>query len=108
MCPEQARARPIRPDARLLCIIALFVAGLLPCSQSFFHWYTDERRYTNAAIIMVGTGDDTTPRWFDGSPRLRNPVLPYWLVAASYRMSDIHFRASMPLWPMVGPFSVHL
>jgi len=39
---------------------------------------------------MVGTGDYATPRWFDGSPGLRKPRPPYWLVAASYRMFGMY------------------
>jgi hypothetical protein len=108
MCPEQARARLIRPGARLLCLIALFVAGLLPSSQSFFHWYTDERRYTNAAIVMVGTGGYTTPRWFDGSPRLRKPVRPYWLVAARYRMFGIYLWAGRLPFILAGALVIAL
>ena len=64
MCPEHAPARPVNPGARLLCLLVLFVAGFLLFSQSFFHWYTDERRYTNAAIIMVRPGDYASPRMF--------------------------------------------
>ncbi len=108
MVPEQAPARPIRPGARLLCLLALFVVGLLPFSQSFFHWYTDERRYTNAAIIMVGTGDYATPRLFDGSPRLKKPVLPYWLVAASYRMFGIHLWAGRLPFILAGALVIAL
>lgn len=89
MCPEQAPARPVEPNVKLLCLLVPFVAGLLPFSQSFFHWYTDERRGTNAAIIMGRTGDYVTPRLFDGSPRFKKPALPYWFVAASYRMFGI-------------------
>lgn len=108
MSPEQARARLMRPGARLFCLIVLFVAGLLPFSQSFFHWYTDERRYTNAAMIMVATGDYATPRWFDGTPRLRKPVLPYWLVAASYRIFGIRLWAGRLPFILAGALVIAL
>lgn len=108
MCPGQSRARPIRPAARLIGLVVLFVAGLLPFSHSFFHWYTDERRYTTAAIIMVRTGDYTTPRWFDGSPRLRKPVLPYWLVAASYRLFGIRLWAGRLPFILAGALVIAL
>jgi 4-amino-4-deoxy-L-arabinose transferase-like glycosyltransferase len=108
MCPEQAPARPVHRGARLLCLLVLFVAGLLPFSQSFFHWYTDERRYTNAAIIMVRSGDYATPRMFDGSPRLKKPVLPYWLVAASYRMFGIHLWAGRLPFILAGALVIAL
>lgn len=108
LCPEQAPARPVKPGARLLCLLALFVAGLLPFSQSFFHWYTDERRDTSAAIIMVRTGDYATPRMFDGSPRLKKPVLPYWLVAASYRMFGIHLWAGRLPFILAGALVIAL
>lgn len=83
---------------RLLGLILLFVAGLLPFADSFFQHHMDERFYTNAAITMLQSGDALTPRWLDGSPALQKPILTYWVTAASYALLGISlFTSRIPV-----------
>jgi len=83
---------------RLLGLILLFVAGLLPFADSFFQHHMDERFYTNAAITMLQSGDALTPRWLDGSSALQKPILTYWVTAASYALLGIRlFTSRIPV-----------
>ncbi|OGV78939.1 MAG: hypothetical protein A3K19_24035 [Lentisphaerae bacterium RIFOXYB12_FULL_65_16] len=66
-------------------LVALYLAGLVPFAATYAFYNPDERHYTDAALIMLRTGDYWTPRDDDGTPRFRKPALPYWGVAVGFR-----------------------
>ncbi len=86
-----------RTDPILLLVTAAFLISLLPFAATYLLHYPDERHYTDGGIWMVQRGDLLVPRTAEGLPRLRKPVLTYWLVAASYRLFGISpFTSRLP------------
>lgn len=67
----------------------LFCVCLWPWAASFVTHHPDERHYTDAAMEMVRRGDYLTPYTADGSLRLKKPIVPYWMTAASFRVLGI-------------------
>jgi 4-amino-4-deoxy-L-arabinose transferase-like glycosyltransferase len=84
----------VRPRLTLFALLLVFLASLLPFAGTFLQHYPDERNYTNAAIIMINTGDVFTPRWPDGRSNLHKPILAYWLVAGSYALFGVNLPAT--------------
>jgi len=70
--------------ALLLLVVAVAVAQMPLAGVLRLHHH-DERYYTDAALVMLETGDYATPRFYDGRPRPHKPPLTYWTIAASYR-----------------------
>ncbi len=75
-------------------LIAIYLILLLPITPLLSTYHDDERYYTDAAIIMVQSGDYVTPYYPDGEIRSKKPVLIYWLLSASYALFGINFFAS--------------
>lgn len=80
---------PAREAARsVVCAVLLAVAFLVaqwPLALVMRFHHPDERHYTDAAMLMVESGDYLTPRRYDGEPRPQKPLAQYWAVACSYR-----------------------
>lgn len=79
---------------RLVVLLLLFFLALWPLASDYVSHHPDERHYTDGAMQMLAAGEYWTPLKPDGTPRLRKPVLPYWLVAGSYRALGISPGAS--------------
>jgi 4-amino-4-deoxy-L-arabinose transferase-like glycosyltransferase len=84
---ESAFERPTSRNAILIAVILFFFLAVLPIASSFvFYAPHPQRRYTDAAIMMLRNHEWLTPREGDnGSPRLAKPILTYWLLIASYK-----------------------
>jgi 4-amino-4-deoxy-L-arabinose transferase-like glycosyltransferase len=91
-----------------LGLSVVFLLGLLPFAGTFFEHYPDERNYTNAAILMIQSGDYFTPRWPDGAPRAHKPLLTYWVVAGSYALFGVNLPASRVPFMVAGAAIVAL
>ena len=98
----------MRPPLALSVLLLVFVVGLLPFAGTFFQHYPDERNYSNAAIIMVNTGDVLTPRWPDGRSNLHKPILAYWLVAGSYALFGVNLPATRLPFMVAGALVIAL
>jgi 4-amino-4-deoxy-L-arabinose transferase-like glycosyltransferase len=98
----------VRPRLTLSALFVVFFASLLPFAGTFFQHYPDERNYSNAAIIMINTGDALTPRWADGSANLHKPILAYWLVAGSYALFGVNLSATRLPFMLAGMLVVAL
>lgn len=67
-------------------LIAAYVFALGPAARVGRFSHADERHYTDAALWMISSGDYWTPRYADGSPRLRKPPGVYWCVAVAFKL----------------------
>ncbi len=80
-------------------LILLGICGLLffaaPGQRSL--WETDEARYAEIAREMVVSGDWVTPR-LNYVKYFEKPVLPYWLIAISFKLFGVS-AASARLMP---------
>ena len=79
---------PARTRAILLAILVAatipYVVGLGTSSL----WDANESFYAETARNMVESGDYINPH-FNARPRFNKPVLPYWIVAASYNLFGV-------------------
>ena len=75
-----------------LCLVLVLLAGFIaqsPLAAVMQFHHPDERYYTDAALLMVESGDYGTPRFYDGTLRPHKPLLAYWLIAGSFRLFGI-------------------
>jgi len=68
----------------LLAAAAPYLVGLGASSL----WDANESYYSETAREMLASWDYVTPR-FNFHPRFNKPVLPYWMVAASYHVLGV-------------------
>ena len=74
--------------AILLAAAAPYLVGLGGSSL----WDANEAYYAETPREMVASGDYVNPS-FNFQPRFNKPVLPYWVVAASYHVIGVSERA---------------
>lgn len=74
--------------------VAAFAAAQLPLASSMLVHHPDERYYTDAALVMLETGDYMTPRFYNGETRPHKPILTYWILAASYDIFGVSYMTS--------------
>lgn len=86
--PAHATTRRAISYALVLLLAACAVA-LIPAARIGQFSHADERHYTDGALWMLETGDYWTPRYPDGSPRLRKPPGVYWAIAGSFKLFGI-------------------
>ncbi len=72
----------------------LVVAALLPYTANLVFNHADERHYRDGGALMLTTGDWLTPRTPAGEPRLKKPILPYWLSAAGMGVLGVGIAGS--------------
>jgi 4-amino-4-deoxy-L-arabinose transferase-like glycosyltransferase len=65
-------------------LILIFALAALPFAATFALYYSDERHYTDGALMMLKHGDWLVPKTAAGKPRFQKPPLAYWSTAASY------------------------
>jgi len=75
-------------------LILLFALAALPFAATFALYYTDERHYTDGALMMLKDGAWLVPHAAAGAPRFQKPPLAYWSVAASYMAFGVNVIAS--------------
>ncbi len=78
----------------LVWIISLF---FFTVSANLFwasNYHSDERFYTDSAIIMHTSGNYWEPKYFNGELRLNKPLITYWVIAASYKIFGINLFSS--------------
>ncbi len=78
----------------LLLLVAAFVAAQWPLARVLQFHHPDERHYTDAALLMLSTGDYWTPRRHDGVPRPQKPLGTYWATAGAFRVFGVSPIAS--------------
>jgi 4-amino-4-deoxy-L-arabinose transferase-like glycosyltransferase len=106
-----AGARAIRlleTRAGIAILVLLFLACLAPYAAFFLTHHPDERHYTDAGIEMVRRGDYLTPYTAEGEPRLKKPIVPYWMIAVSYRCFGISPASSRLPFLLAGGLVVWL
>ena len=79
---------PTRARVILLIILVLAVAPYFVGLGDSSLWDANESFYAETARTMVESGDYINPS-FNARPRFNKPVLPYWMVAASYNAFGI-------------------
>jgi 4-amino-4-deoxy-L-arabinose transferase-like glycosyltransferase len=75
-------------------LILIFALAALPFAATFATYYSDERHYTDGALMMLKHGDWLVPHTAAGSPRFVKPPLAYWAIAASYKIFGVNVIAS--------------
>jgi 4-amino-4-deoxy-L-arabinose transferase-like glycosyltransferase len=96
-------------DAALTAIVLIFFVGMLPVAASrVVDTLNFERYYHDAAVSMVQANDFLTPRFGDGSLRLRKPPLIYWLLIASYKLLGISFFSTRICFLIAGCATIWL
>ena len=78
----------------ILVLTILYFLALLPILPKVSAYHDDERFYTDAAIIMVQSGDYLSPYYPTGELRSKKPIIVYWMLAASYKLFGINYFAS--------------
>ena len=56
--------------------------------------HPDEKHYTDAALIMLESGDLITPRTYTGALRVNKPPGTYWLILASFKTLGVSLFSS--------------
>ncbi len=78
----------------VVILIIIFFFAFLPLLPSMARYRGDEHFYTTGAIHMVQTGDYFTPRYYEGFPYLKKPIVTFWTIAASYKIFGINLFSS--------------
>ena len=76
---------PIRTRVILLVILVAAIIPYFVGLGTSSLWDANESFYAETARNMVESGDYINPS-FNARPRFNKPVLPYWIVAASYNI----------------------
>jgi 4-amino-4-deoxy-L-arabinose transferase-like glycosyltransferase len=107
--PAMRRLRWEAPELRRLisrsgigALVMLFLGCLAPYAAFFLTHHPDERHYTDAGIEMLRRGDYLTPYTAGGIPRLKKPIVPYWMTAVSYRYFGVSAASSRLLFLLAG------
>lgn len=75
-------------------LLLVFLLGLLGTLKQLERYHGDERYYTDAAIMMLQSGDWLSPRYADGGGRFNKPLLTYWIMCASYKLLGVSMFSS--------------
>jgi 4-amino-4-deoxy-L-arabinose transferase-like glycosyltransferase len=86
---QEHAASTTLPGAKWWIVSAFFFCWL-PFAANFVTFHPDERHYTDGAMYMLHSGDYLTPYTPEGQPRLRKPVLTYWLLIPGYGLAGMH------------------
>ena len=89
-------------------LVVLFFLAFLPAVFQISTYHSDERFYTDAALLMVKNGDYITPHYPTGELRTQKPVLTYWITALSYKCFGISLFSSRLPFLIAGSLVVWL
>jgi 4-amino-4-deoxy-L-arabinose transferase-like glycosyltransferase len=81
---------------RATILVTLLAAVMILPALSFGLWEPWEPKYAQAVVEMMERGDYATP-FYRGAPRFSKPILPYWVIAASYSTLGVNeFATRLP------------